>query len=253
MKRRDHTIRGVRILYEDEALIVVDKEPGILTEATRRGEAFTVQNALDIHVRKGQSRSSRRVWPVNRLDRETSGVLLFAKSLETREALQAVWHTEVGKTSLAIARGRPPAASGTFHGHLYEDRDLFVRQLPADDTPATRERIARLGAKYAETDYEVLAERAGMTLVRVRLKTGRRNQIRVQFADAGCPLVGDPKYGTADKSSRERLCLHALSLSFPHPATGRRLTFRTEVPPVFSRLFPAVFTSEGSHDENGHD
>ncbi len=253
MKRRTHSIRGVEILFEDDAVIVVDKAPGILTEATRRGEGFTVQSALDLHVRKGQARSSKRVWPVNRLDRETSGVLLFAKSPEIREAIQAVWHSEVEKTYLAIAWGKPPAPNGSFHGYLYEDRDLFVRQLPATDTPANRARIVQLGAKYAETDYEVLAEKADMTLLRVRLRTGRRNQIRVQFADAGCPLVGDAKYGPHAKPFRELLCLHALELSFPHPVTGKRLGFQAALPTVFTRLFPAAFPAHERHDENGHD
>ncbi len=253
MKRRNHSIRGVNILFEDDSVIVADKAPGILTEATRRNEGFTVQSALDIHVRKGQARSAKRVWPVNRLDRETSGVLLFAKSPEIREAIQSFWHSEVEKTYLAIVWGKPPAAAGTFRGYLYEDRDLFVRQLPADDTPVNRLRIKQLNAKYAETDYAVVSEKAEMTLLRIRLRTGRRNQIRVHFADAGCPLVGDAKYGPGARPFGERLCLHALELSFPHPLAGRRLTFRAAVPAVFIRFFPAAFPPQVRHGENGHE
>lgn len=240
MKRQSHLPRGIALLHEDGDLLVVDKAPGILTEPTRKGEAFTVQGVLDTYVRKGQARSSKRVWPVHRLDRETSGVLVFAKSPDMRERLQAVWHTAVEKTYLAVVWNRPPEPAGNLAGYLYEDADLYVRPLPVDDAPASRARRERLGAKYAETAYEVLDTRAGKTLVRVRLLTGRRNQIRVQFADIGCPLVGDAKYGPDAPPFRARLCLHALSIAFPHPATGARLLFRAEIPDVFLRLFPSL-------------
>ena len=102
------------------------------------------------------------------------------------------------------------------------------------------ERIARFGAKFAATAYEVLAEKSAMTLFKVWLRTGRRNQIRVQFADAGCPLVGDAKYGPNARPFRERLCLHAMSITLPHPADGHSLHFDAEIPTVFRRLFPAA-------------
>lgn len=226
-------IRGIDILFEDDDLLVVDKAAGVLTEATRRKEAFTAENALNAYIRKGQPRSSKHVRLVHRLDRETSGALVFAKTDEVCEFLKDVWHDAVEKTYLAIAWGEPSPPSGTLAGYLYEDRDLFVRQL--------REPPARGGppVKFAQTDYRTLASRRGMSLVAVKLRTGRRNQIRVQFADAGHPLVGDEKYGPGAKPFRERMCLHALSISFPHPRTGRPLLFEAPVPPVFIRLFGA--------------
>lgn len=230
MKHLSHKIRGIDILYEDNDIIVVNKEHGILTEETRKGELFTAENALNNYVRKGQARSSKRVWLVHRLDRDTSGLLIFAKSEFVRESLQAVWHEKVEKIYIAAVWGTPPAKSGTLTGYLYEDKNLFVRQLSSPDE--------RFLTKFAQTDYEVIADDHGMTLVKVRLHTGRRNQIRVQFADIGCPLVGDSKYGPHAKPFRERMCLHAYSLTFPHPVTGKQLSFTTDIPQVFIKLFP---------------
>lgn len=225
-KRSRHRPAGLEILYEDDDLIVVDKTAGLLTEATRKGEARTAENILDDYVRKGCRRSSRRVWLVHRLDRDTSGVLLFAKSEEARDILRENWPGVV-KIYLAAVWGHLREPSGVLTGYLYEDDAFFVHQ--------TRD---ERGGKFARTDYEALSERNGMTLVRVRLHTGRKNQIRVQFAAIGHPVVGDGKYGRHARPFRERLCLHAKSISFPHPRTGERLFFETPSPGVFDRLFP---------------
>lgn len=226
-RRSRHRPFGLEILYEDDDLIVVDKMAGLLTEETRRGESRTAERILDDYVRKGCYRSSRRVWLVHRLDRDTSGVLIFAKSEAIREALQENW-PDVVKNYLAVVWGHLEEPSGVLTGYLYEDDAFFVHQTQDER-----------GGKFARTDYELLAERGAMSLVRIRLHTGRKNQIRVQFAASGHPVVGDAKYGPRARPFRERLCLHAKSISFTHPATGKRLFFETPTPPVFTRLVPS--------------
>lgn len=233
-----HRIRGVEILYEDTEVIVVDKAAGVLTEETRRGERFTVENALNMHVRKGQSRSSKCVCVVHRLDRETSGVMVFAKTEAAGDYLKARWHDGVFKRYAVAVWGRPEPAAGTLRGYLYGDADLFVRNVAVENL-ATQPRTVQEIAKFAETDYETIASRRGMSLVVAKLHTGRRNQIRVQFSAAGHPVVGDPKYGASAPRFAERMCLHALTLEFPHPATGEAMRFTAPLPPVFSRLFGA--------------
>lgn len=235
-----HKIRGIDILFEDECLIVVNKDCGILTEETRRHEPFTAENAINTYIRKGQLRSSKRVFLVHRLDRETSGVLIFAKDELTREKLQAVWHEKVEKTYLAALWGTPSPENGSLTGYLYEDKNLFVRQVPSPDSPLRNPSPGTVAPKFAKTDYEVIAEHRGLSLVKVHLCTGRRNQIRVQFACAGHPIVGDDKYGQSMRPFKDRLCLHSLSISFPHPKTGRQLFIETPVPAVFPRLFPSL-------------
>lgn len=225
-RRSRHRPFGLEILYEDDDLLVVDKMAGLLTEETRKGESRTAENVLNDYVRKGCYRSSRRVWLVHRLDRDTSGVLIFAKSEAARDILQENW-PDVVKVYLAVVWGHLKNPKDVLTGYLYEDDAFFVHQS----------RNERDG-KFARTDYETLAEKDGMTFVRIRLHTGRKNQIRVQFAAIGHPVVGDVKYGRRAKPFRERLCLHAKSISFSHPRTGKRLYFETPTPPVFERLFP---------------
>ena len=232
-------IHGLQILFEDDHVIVVDKAAGVLTEATRRGERFTAENALNIHVRKGQARSRKCVRLVHRLDRETSGVLVFAKTDEACEFLKARWHEDVVKRYLVAVWGRPDPPSGALRSYLYEDADLFVRNVAEGDLAALP-RALRERVKFAETRYETASSRRGMSLVEATLRTGRRNQIRVQFAAAGHPVVGDPKYGEGVPRFAERMCLHAHKIAFPHPATGELLSFTAPAPPVFTRLFGAV-------------
>lgn len=236
MNSSRHKIRGIDILYEDSSIIVVEKAEGILTEETRKGETFTAENALNNYLRKGQARSSKRVWLVHRLDRDTSGILIFAKNELIREKLADVWHTAVVKTYIAAVWGCPENDTGTLCGYLYEDRNLFVRQLSVNEAKKLSPSDFAL-LKYAETEYEVTARNRNMSLLKIHLHTGRRNQIRVQFASIGHPLVGDRKYGPHSPPFKERMCLHAISIDFPHPVTGKPMHFETAVPRVFQKLF----------------
>lgn len=201
------------ILHEDRDVIVIDKPAGLLTTHTKlvgriaRETQLTAENLLNDYVRKGQLRSSRRVWLVHRLDRETSGVMMFAKSEAVAEKFRADWNALTQKTYLARVEGVLNAERGVFESYLRDDpRTMKVSSV----------KDARHG-KFARTEWRKLSEERGTTLVEVSLKSGRKNQIRVHFAEAGHPVVGDVKYG-GERASR--LYLHALSLAFRHPFTG---------------------------------
>jgi len=225
--RRSERLRGITFLHEDDDVIVVEKACGVLTQPTLTGRAGDAQpcvlNALTDYVRKGQLRSSKRVWLVHRLDRGTSGVLLVAKTEAARDWLREHWGEVTEKTYLARVTGSLEACEGVFESYLREDENQFVRSV---------KNIAY--GKYARTEWRVYPEgdvRTGTTCVAVALKTGRKNQIRVHFAEAGHPVVGDRKYGDRRVAVREaRLCLHAWRLAFIHPTTGKRLFFETPVP-----------------------
>ena len=215
------------ILHEDDELIVIDKPVGLLTTHTRvRGRAGreaqpTAENFLNRYVRKGQLKSTRSVALVHRLDRETSGVIMFAKSAALAERIRERWAQLTAKTYLARVEGELAEAEGVFDAPLKEDADGYRVRVVEAATP---------GAKAARTAWRRLAVGGGTTLVEVKLLTGRKNQIRVHFAAAGHPVVGDVKYG-AKKAAR--LMLHAARLEFTHPVSGRRFGFCAR-PPDFA-------------------
>jgi tRNA pseudouridine32 synthase/23S rRNA pseudouridine746 synthase/23S rRNA pseudouridine1911/1915/1917 synthase len=212
--------------------LVVNKEAGVLTTGTRRDEPFTAENVMNAYVRKGCARSSKQVFLVHRLDRETSGVLLFAKSEEAQQRIKEGWkNTE--KFYLAAVHGHLKEKTGVFSSYLAEDEDLFVRSVPDAGK-----------GKWSQTAYAVIKETPGMSLVKVRLLTGRKNQIRVHFAEHGHPLVGAPKYGMRRDPFRERLCLHAKSISLDHPHSGKRLFFDTPIPEAIAKLAGGLSESD---------
>ena len=222
-KRRDR-LRGIRIIHEDAEVIVVEKSAGILTQETYRrvggrgvrGGEYCVESALTDWVRKGQARSRLRVYLVHRLDRETSGVMMVAKTPEVQEYFRSQWGDVTEKTYLARIEGGMGSDSGVFESLLVEEDDLRVHST----SDVSRGRLAR-------TEWKVVRD-GPRPLVEIALKTGRKNQIRVHFAEAGHPVVGDVKYGRAQ--GRSRLCLHAWRLSFVHPRTHERMSFETPVP-----------------------
>lgn len=215
--RKFRQIRGVRILHEDPDIIVVEKSAGILTCATRRGGEHTVEDALNDYVRKGQSRSRKQVYLVHRLDRETSGVMMVAKTPDVQEYFRSNWNGLTEKTYLARVRGTLDEKEGVFESYLAEDqKTLLVRSV----------KNPRYG-KLARTLYKVLSEGKGSTLVEVQLKSGRKNQIRVHFSESGHPIVGDSRYGR----DRGDLMLHSWKLAFVHPHTGKKMHFETDRPP----------------------
>ncbi len=232
-------LRGIKIMYEDPDVIVIEKPAGLLVQALRHGREQSVEAILTDYVRKGQWKSRKQAYLVHRLDRETSGVMVVAKTESVQDYFRSNWNDITEKTYLARIEGTTVASSGVFESYLYEDSDLFVRSTP-DKTKG----------KYARTEWRVFQGPAPSTpqgtpqgtdpttLVEALLKTGRKNQIRVQFADAGHPVVGDTKYGRCKKKQPwgQTLCLHAWKLRFIHPHTSRWLDFKTPLPQFCSFL-----------------
>ena len=209
---------GIRIRHEDADLIVIEKPAGLLSIASASEEEKTAYVYLTDHVRMGNPRGRERVWVVHRLDRETSGLMVFAKNETAKTALQNGWD-QVVKKYLAVVEGSLAKDAGTFELHLDESNPLKV--YPAQRVgPETR---------HAITHYRVTKKGATTTLVELTLETGRRHQIRVQLADAGCPIVGDKKYG-AQTNPVKRIALHATALRFAHPGTGKEMSFQSPLP-----------------------
>ena len=212
------------ILYEDRDVIVIDKPAGMLTTHTRAKEPNTAEEWLNDHVRKGQAKSRLHVWLVHRLDRETSGVMMFAKSEAVAESFRANWNALTEKTYIARVEGELVEERGVFESYLQEDEDGYrVRSVPQHLKPLKRFKPLKL-PKLARTEWRKLGVEDGTTLVEVTLKSGRKNQIRVHFSEAGHPVVGDVKYGGQEAS---RLYLHSAKLKFKHPHTGRWMSFES--------------------------
>ena len=214
---------GIRIRHEDADIIVIDKPAGLLSIASPSEEEKTAYAFLTNHVRLGNPRGHERVWVVHRLDRETSGLMIFAKNEPAKIALQKDWDA-VEKKYLAVVEGAPSSDAGKFDSHLDESNPLKV--YVDHESPTTR---------HAITHYRVTKKGKTTTLVELTLETGRRHQIRVQLAHAGCPIVGDKKYGAATNPIR-RIALHATSLRFPHPVTRREMSFQSPLPGDLGRL-----------------
>jgi tRNA pseudouridine32 synthase/23S rRNA pseudouridine746 synthase/23S rRNA pseudouridine1911/1915/1917 synthase len=215
--------RGLSILYEDRDILVVDKPAGLLTMGTEREKARTAYFSLTEYVRKGAAKSRNRIFIVHRLDRETSGVLVFAKTAEAKACLQRRWD-ETKKRYLAVV-----------HGPCEKRAETITTYLAENDAHGVYSTVDPKKGKWAQTAYTVLKETKDFALLDVELLTGRKHQIRVHLADQGHPVVGDQRYGRADTTHR-RLALHARSLSIRHPVSGAALTFEAEAPSYFTEL-----------------
>ncbi len=209
---------GVEILYEDEALIIINKPAGLLTIATESEKTRTAYAQLTTYVRERAPKGDARVFIVHRLDRETSGLLVFARTEETKFAIQRSWKT-VTKKYQAVVEGELTPPHGTLKSVLVESDSLRVHST----------RPSHEDAKPAITHYTTLRVGNEFSLVELTLDTGRKNQIRVQLAEAGHPIVGDEKYGATTDPAR-RLALHAVELSMRHPDSGEALHFVSPLP-----------------------
>lgn len=218
-----HRLNRLRILHEDRDLLVVCKEPGLLTTSYKGDKNPTAENLLTGYLRKGSSTSRLRAYTVHRLDRETSGLLIFAKSKAVELHLKENWKA-VEKHYTAVVHGSLDEKSGKFAGYLAENDDQVVYST----SDAAR-------GKWSETLFQVIKETPRFSLLDITLLTGRKNQIRVHLAEAGHPVVGDPKYGTK-RDRVPRMALHARTLAFPHPHDGRRMEFEAPVPEVIQGL-----------------
>lgn len=224
-----YTPKGLTLLFEDRDIIVVAKPCGLLSIGTDRDKSKTVHSILNDYVRKGDPRSRNRVYIVHRLDRETSGILILAKSEQAKAFLQEHW-PETDKRYLTVVHGTFTEKTGTISSYLTENSAFTVFSTPDQSV-----------GKLSHTEYTVLKEARGFSLLEIHLLTGRKHQIRVHMSEQGHPVAGDPKYGNR-RDNCPTLALHAGSLSFTHPVNGKRLTFTTPPPDSFSRL---VGTLEG--------
>jgi len=215
--------KGLSIIYEDRDILVIDKPSGLLTMATDSEKTKTAYASLTDYVKKGSIRSKNRVFIVHRLDRDTSGLLIFAKTEDAKLNLQNNWDG-TKKKYIAVTHGKWEPNSGIITSYLIENSAQVVYST----------QDASLG-KLSHTSYKVLKESKNYSLVEIDLLTGRKNQIRVHFAEQKHGIVGDQKYGE-DKKSYPRLALHSLSISFIHPFHGKELFFATEIPSYLTGL-----------------
>lgn len=228
LSRRARTSRVVplwdlRIVHEDDALVVIEKPPRLLTVATEKIHKKTAMYAVQDYLRRRGKVRGKQAFIVHRLDRDASGLLVFARTQEVKLALQGAWQ-DVSKEYYAVVEGRPPKPKGTVESYLRQNRILRVS--------STKD---QRGAYRSVTHYEVLETSARYALLRVRLGTGRKHQIRVHLADLGTPIAGDQDYG-ARTDPAGRLALHAFRLAFRHPVDGRELACETPLPEAFRRI-----------------
>ncbi|WP_245631683.1 RluA family pseudouridine synthase [Alicyclobacillus ferrooxydans] len=213
---------GVKMMYEDDDIIVIDKPPGLLSIATEEEKERTAFRILNDYVRENNPKS--RVFIVHRLDRETSGVMLFAKSETVKQRLQDNWKELILERSyVVLVEGQVKEEQGTIKNWLKESstKTMFVSR-PGDGVVAV-------------THYQVIEKSPLYSLLAVQLETGRKNQIRVHMQSIGHSVVGDRRYG-GKRSPIDRLGLHARILAFTHPVTGETLRFETAIPAKFRSL-----------------
>lgn len=217
-------LRGVKILFEDPYIVVIEKEAGMLSIATAKEKLLTTYSILSAHVKKEDP--TNRIFVVHRLDRDTSGVMMFAKSEAIQEIMQKAWQEAVIRRSyIAVVEGYVEKDKDTIRSFLKENKMLFMysTKVPGEGDEAI-------------THYKVLKRSEEFSLLEVELETGRKNQIRVHMKELGHSIAGDKKYGSKVNPLR-RTCLHANLLAFIHPVTGEELTFETPTPHRFLTLF----------------
>ncbi len=215
--------RYVNLVYEDPYLVVIEKKPGILSMAAGH-KSLNVKTVLDDYFRQTKQRCTAHV--VHRLDRDTSGLMVYAKDMQTEQTLEHEWHNIVyDRRYVAVVSGEMEEDEGTIANWLKDNKAYVTYSSPVDN-----------GGKYAVTHFHVLDRTTEHSLVEYKLETGRKNQIRVHSADMNHPVCGDVKYGNGDDPIH-RLCLHAYMLHFFHPVTRARMEFETPIPLQFRMLF----------------
>ncbi len=216
--------RGVRILFEDPYLIVIEKEAGMLSIATAKEKLLTTYSILSAHVKKEDP--ANRIFVLHRLDRDTSGVMMFAKSEEVQEIMQKAWQEAIVRRSyIAVVEGQVEKEEDTIRSFLKENKMLIMysTKVPGEGDEAI-------------THYKVLKRNEDFSLLQVELETGRKNQIRVHMKELGHPIAGDKKYGSK-VNPLHRTCLHANLLAFKHPISCEELSFETPAPHRFLTIF----------------
>lgn len=213
----------VKIVYEDKDLVVIEKSEGILSMASSPKQ-YCIKNVLDEYFEKRHFKCTAHV--VHRLDRETSGLMIYAKNIETAKMLEENWQEAVyDRRYVALLCGEMKEEGGTIKSWLKESKSFITYSSPTDN-----------GGKLAITHYHRLRSSKNLSLVEMKLETGRKNQIRVQMADLGHPVAGDLKYGNG-YNPIHRLALHAYRLNFIHPKTHENMVFETPIPLEFTKVF----------------
>lgn len=220
---KKHQPRGLSILYEDRDILVVDKVSGLLTMGTDRDKENTAYYRLNDYVRKGIAKSKNRIFIVHRLDRDTSGVLVFAKNEKSKQYLQEEW-PRFSKKYYAVVHGKLAEKEGVITSYLAENS---IHKMYSVTDPKK--------GKLAKTGYKVLRESKLYSLLEIDLLTGRKNQIRVHFSEKGHPVAGDKRYGIKEKGVK-RLALHAFSLTLSHPHKKEDMTFEAALPAYLNSL-----------------
>jgi len=228
---RKYQPRGLSILYEDRDILVVNKTNGLLTVSSDKVRDNTAYFRLNTYVRKGNPKSKNRVFIVHRLDRDTSGVIVFAKNEGAKHYLQEAWQG-FQKKYYAVVHGRLSKKTGVITSWLVENRAYKMYSVTDPEK-----------GKLAKTGYKVLRESPEYSLLEIDLLTGRKNQIRVHLSDKGCPVVGDKKYGIKKKGIK-RLALHAAAITITHPCSKEKMTFTAKVPAYFNELLKS--TTQGT-------
>lgn len=227
--------KWVKIVYEDKDIVVIEKASGILSMAAT-AKQFCVKTVLDEYFKHRHFKCHAHV--VHRLDRDTSGLMIYAKSIEAAQKLEADWKGMVyDRRYVAVLTGRMEQEGGTIRNYLTDNKEYITFATPEEEM--TPERAQATGAKYAVTHFHTLQAEEDYSLVEMRLETGRKNQIRVHMQGLGHPVVGDPKYGILGMyvpNPLGRLCLHAFRLCFYHPMTGQPMQFETPIPTAFRQL-----------------
>lgn len=212
----------LKIIYEDAAILVVEKASGLLSMATERDKEKTAYHLLNDYVKISNPRN--HVFILHRLDRDTSGILMFAKNQDVQASLQQNWNEMIlERKYVAVIEGQPAKESGTIRSYMAESSNYFVHKSNTAE------------GKLAITHYQVLKGGRPYSLIELDLETGRKNQIRVHMQENGHPVAGDKKYG-ARSNPLHRLALHAFKLRFIHPVTHKELCFETPVPSRFKAL-----------------
>lgn len=218
------TIQGISILHEDTDIIVIHKESGILSVAAENNNSETAYNMLRNYVK--QINPVNKIFIVHRLDRDTSGVMIFAKTIESKNILQSTWNTSVIKrTYIALVEGEVEKNEDTITSYLLEDSNFTMHSSQKINS-----------GEYAITHYKTLRRNKFNSLLEVELETGKKNQIRVHLQDIHHSIVGDKKYG-AKTNPIQRLGLHAFRIEFFHPITKKVLKFETKIPKQFLKAF----------------
>lgn len=214
--------KKLEIIYEDKDILVVSKRAGLLTMSTANEKEKTLFHQVFRYIKS--KNKNNKIFIVHRLDRDTSGLVVFAKSEKLKKQMQDNWDRDVKlRQYVAVVEGKPKKESGRIVNYLTESKTLHVYKTNKKE------------GKLAITRYRTVSSNKLYSLLAIELETGRKNQIRVHMSDMNCPIVGDKKYGSKANPIR-RMCLHANKLVLIHPRLKKEMTFETTVPKQFIKI-----------------